>query len=266
MTHPSGRVQVWRWRENQPPIAADDEVALEEPLEIRVAGRAVSITMRTPEHDEELALGFLVGEGVLKRSEDVEHVRRCERTDDGIDVIVSSLVALDFSRLTRHVFASSSCGVCGAATIDAVRKQFVPPGAGPVLKSETVHRLAGRLRASQPTFDKTGGLHGAGLFDMEGKLLLVREDVGRHNAVDKVVGHSFRVGLLPLSRHVLVVSGRASFEIVQKALAAGIPIVAAVSAPSSLAIELARESNITLIGFLRDGRFNVYTHPERITA
>jgi FdhD protein len=245
--------------------SAPDDIAGEEPLEIRVAGRAVSVTMRTPGYDDELAAGFLVGEGILSRRADLEHVRRCDR-DSGalVDVLVSPGVAVDFARLTRHVFASSSCGVCGSATIDAVRQKFEPAREGPRVDPELFYTLAEQLRRAQPTFDRTGGLHGAAVFDHAGRLLVAREDVGRHNAVDKVIGHAFLAGLLPLGSHILMVSGRASFEIVQKALSAGIPIVAAVSAPSTLAIDLADESNITLVGFLRERGFNVYAHPERV--
>lgn len=257
--------RVWRHQQGTTPLETTDHIAREEPLEIRVAGRGVGITMRTPGHDEDLALGFLVGEGLLNSPADVEHVRNCDRPDsDLVDVIVAPGVAVDFAALTRHVFASSSCGVCGSATIDAVRRAHRAAHDGPVIAGSILHGLADKLRAAQPTFEKTGGLHGAALFDARGELLLAREDVGRHNAVDKIVGHAFREGLLPLSHHILLVSGRASFEIVQKALAAGVGIVAAISAPSSLAVDLALESNITLVGFLRPGRFNVHSHPERI--
>lgn len=264
-------------------MEASDEVVGEGPLEVRVAGRGVSITMRTPGHDEELALGFLVGEGVLRSRGDVEHVRRCDQGEgakgDVVDVLVRPEVAVDFARLTRHVFASSSCGVCGSATIEAVRGVFAKVagaegGVGPFVAEGALWEMLAALRASQPTFDKTGGLHAAGLFELGGDggatLVAAREDVGRHNAVDKVVGFAFKAGMLPLSRHALLVSGRVSFEIVQKGLAAGVPVVAAVSAPSSLAIDLAEESGVTLIGFLRGreagraGRFNVYTHAGRV--
>jgi FdhD protein len=199
-----------------------------------------------------------------------------------VDVLVRPEVAVDFARLTRHVFASSSCGVCGSATIEAVAGVFAKVAgaeggageAGPFVAEGALWEMLAALRASQPTFDKTGGLHAAGLFEIGGDgratLIAAREDVGRHNAVDKVVGFAFKAGMLPLSRHVLLVSGRVSFEIVQKALAAGVPVVAAVSAPSSLAIDLAEESGVTLIGFLRGGeagkpgRFNVYTHAGRV--
>jgi FdhD protein len=172
--------------------------------------------------------------------------------------------AVDLTRLTRHVFASSSCGLCGTVTIEAVRGEFAPLAPGAVIDAATLLALPARLRAAQPAFDETGGLHAAALFDVGGQLVVAREDVGRHNAVDKVLGYGLLHGLLPFAAHVLVVSGRASFEIVQKALAGGIPVVAAVSAPSTLAVELAEESGQTLVGFLRPPRFNVYAGPERI--
>lgn len=261
----SARYPVVKHRQGQTPTRAEDEAVVEEPLEIRVAGRGVGVTMRTPGHDTELVLGFLVGEGLLARAGDVEHVRPCDRTaGDLVDVIVSPGVAVDFARLTRHVFASSSCGVCGTASIDALRHRFPNAANGLVVPARAFYEVVAKLRAAQPTFDQTGGLHAAGLFDASGALVVAREDVGRHNAVDKVVGWAFSRGMLPLTGHFLVVSGRVSFEIVQKALAAGVALVAGVSAPSSLAIDLASESKITLIGFLREGRFNVYTHGERI--
>jgi len=269
MTDSTTRSPVIRWRRDEPPVNGDDDLASEEPMEIRVAGRGVGVTMRTPgddpAHDEELALGFLVGEGVIAEQGDVLHVRRCDRSDgDVLDVLVGASVTVDFAALTRHVFASSSCGICGAATIELVRKRFPAVDDGPRVNAEMLLGLVDSLRAAQPAFDRSGGLHAAGLFDASGRLLVAREDIGRHNAVDKIVGHALRRDLLPLRDHLLLVSGRASFEIVQKALAAGIPIVAAVSAPSSLAVDLAEESNITLVGFLRPGRFNVYAHPQRI--
>lgn len=255
------RVRVERRRAGAAPEVVEDALAAEEPLEIRVGGRAIAVTMRTPGHDEELAMGFLVGEGVVRGAAEVERVRRCpEATGDVVDVLVN--VPVDFAGLTRHVFASSSCGVCGAATIDAVRRRFPRVAPGPIVAERTIYGLIETLRTRQPGFDATGGLHAAGLFDATGVLLAAREDVGRHNAVDKVVG--WAAGRLPLAGCVLAVSGRASFEIVQKAAAAGVPVVAAVSAPSSLAVELAAECGVTLIGFLREGRFNVYAGAERI--
>jgi FdhD protein len=262
------RCTVWRYEAPagmQPP--AEDAVAAEEPLEIRVAGRSVSVTMRTPGHDDELALGFLVGEGLIHDRGDVVHVRPCD-VDRGasVDVLVAPHVSIDFASLTRHVFASSSCGVCGSATIDAVCRRWPRLEGGPRILASTLLSLPSRLRAGQAAFDRTGGIHAAGLFNEAGDPLAIREDVGRHNAVDKLVGRALLDSMPPLEGHVLMVSGRISFEIVQKALAAGIRVVAAVSAPSSLAVDLAGETGISLVGFLREGRFNVYTHPHRIDA
>ena len=243
-----------------------DELAEEEPLEIRVRGRAISVTMRTPGHDDELALGFLLTEGIIRSPRDVLRVEPCGRNQDGnlLNVVLAPDVAVDFERLTRHVFASSSCGLCGKATIEAVRAQFPPVTCDLVVDPETIARLPETMRAAQATFDRTGGLHAAALFDLTGRLIVLREDVGRHNAVDKVVGHCLLSGPFPPDQHVLLVSGRSSFEIVQKALAARLPIVAAVSAPSSLAASFARESGQTLIGFLRGRRMNVYANPHRV--
>jgi FdhD protein len=243
-----------------------DELAEEEPLEIRVRGRAVSVTMRTPGHDEELALGFLFTEGIIRSRDDVLRVKPCERNEDGnlLNVLLAPDVPVDFERLTRHVFASSSCGLCGKATIDAVQSQFPPVISDLVIGAATLARLPEKMRASQRTFERTGGIHAAALFDTEGELIVLREDVGRHNAVDKVIGHCLRSGPFPLDHHVLLVSGRSSFEIMQKALAARVPVVAAVSAPSSLAADFALESGQTLIGFLRGRQMNVYTQSERV--
>lgn len=259
---------VWRYEASggmrQP---AEDAVAAEEPLEIRVAGRSISITMRTPGNDEELALGFLVGEGLIRSRGDVVHVRPCDVAHGtSVDVLVAPHVPIDYASLTRHVFASSSCGVCGSATIDAVRRRWPRLEGGPRVSASTLLSLPARLREGQAAFDRTGGIHAAGLFTEQGIPLAVREDVGRHNAIDKLVGRALLDSKLPLDRDLLMVSGRISFEIVQKALAAGIRLVAAVSAPSSLAVDLAVETGITLVGFLRDGRFNVYSHPHRIDA
>ena len=252
--------------ENGAVTTGPDELAPEEPLEIRVRGRPVSVTMRTPGHDEELAAGFLLTEGIIRRREDVLRVEPCGRNDDGnlLNVVLAPEVRVDFEMLTRHVFASSSCGLCGKATIEAVRGTFRRVESDVVVDAKTVLRLPEVMRDAQNAFDRTGGLHAAALFDADGKLIVLREDVGRHNAVDKVLGHALLQRSMPLQRHVLLVSGRSSFEIMQKALAARVPVVAAVSAPSSLAVEFAEESGQTLIGFLRVGRMNVYSHPERI--
>ena len=247
--------------------AADDELAEEEPLEVRVRGRPISVTMRTGGHDADLAVGFLLTEGVIRSAADVLRVDPCERNEFGnvVNVLLAPDVYVDFARLTRHVFASSSCGLCGKANVEAIRGQFPPLGAdATTVDAETILRLPDRMRATQATFDRTGGLHAAALFTTAGELVVLREDVGRHNAVDKVVGHCLRAGLVPLTGRVLMLSGRASFEIMQKALAAGIPIVAAVSAPSSLAAAFADDCGQTLVGFVRGRRLNVYAGRERV--
>ena len=242
-------------------------------MEIRVRGRSVSVTMRTPApgttQDEELAAGFLLTEGLIQRRADVHRIQPCGRDaeDNVVNVFLTPGVAVDFDRLTRHVFATSSCGLCGKASIESVHAHFdpIPPDESTgSINAEQLALWPDRLRDEQTTFARTGGLHAAALFDGEGRLVVCREDIGRHNAVDKVLGYALLHDLLPLCDHVLLVSGRASFEIVQKALAGRVPIVAAVSAPSSLAVEFAHDSGQTLVGFLRDGRMNLYAHPHRI--
>jgi FdhD protein len=242
-----------------------DELAIEEPLEVRVRGRAISVTMRTPGHDDELAAGFLLGEGIIRRRDDVLKIEPCLQNDadNVVNVLLAPDVAVDFEKLTRHVFASSSCGLCGKTSIDAVRSNFAKIDSDMTIAADTLLSLPQRMRESQQTFARTGGLHAAAIFSAGGELLVLREDVGRHNAVDKAVGRCL-LDAIALDRHVLLISGRASFEILQKALAARIPIVAAVSAPSSLAVDFATESGQTLIGFLREGRMNVYTQPQRV--
>ncbi len=250
-----------------------DTLAAEEPLEIRLAGAPLTVTMRTPGDDFDLAAGFLVSEGVLTAAEQVATIRYCAgATDDGrntynvLDVALAPGVNVPDLTLQRNFYTTSSCGVCGKASLDAVRTQAAfRPGDDPVEVSPDV--LAGlpeRLRAAQRVFERTGGLHAAGLFTAAGELLCVREDIGRHNAVDKVVGWALREARLPLAGTVLLVSGRASFELAQKALMAGIPVLAAVSAPSSLAVELAAEAGLTLVGFLRGTSMNVYAGAHRI--
>ncbi len=243
-----------------------DELAEEEPLEIRIQGRAISVTMRTPGHDADLAAGFLLTEGIIRSRDDVLFINPCSQSSgyNVLDVVLAPTVAVDFRRLTRHVFASSSCGVCGKATIDSVRGLFPPVRSNVVIEPELLATFPEKMREFQATFERTGGLHAAALFDASGRLIVLREDVGRHNAVDKVVGHCLLHGPFPLDTAILLVSGRSSFEIMQKALAASVPVVAAVSAPSSLAVEFAVESGQTLVGFLRDRRMNVYSHPHRI--
>jgi len=234
-----------------------DELAVEEPLEIRVNGRPVAVTMRTPGHDEELALGFLLSEGISP-------ARAAIPPDLPANTVDVEASGFDPGRLERNFYTSSSCGVCGKGALEAVGVESSPVTSDLVLAAELVAKLPDRLRESQPAFAATGGLHATGLFEPTGSLVCVREDVGRHNAVDKIVGDALLAGGLPLSERILLVSGRVSFEIVQKAAVAGIPVVAAVSAPSSLAVDLAERLGVTVVGFVRDGRFNVYTHPERI--
>lgn len=257
-----------------------DQLAAEEPLEIRAAGsadgkifdHAVAVTMRTPGDDYELAAGFLYTEGLLRAPADLREITYCVGADklkqqyNVVRVRLRDGVAFDAARLQRNFYASSSCGLCGKASLDAVRAAGCVPVAagGPALPLELIHGLAGKLRSRQPVFEKTGGLHAAALFDAAGELLSLREDIGRHNATDKAIGERFLAGKAAPVGHVLFVSGRASFEIMQKAAMAGVPVVAAVGAPSSLALDFANEFGQTLLGFVRDRRFNVYTHPERI--
>lgn len=243
-----------------------DELAEEAPLEIRVRGRAVSVTMRTPGHDDELAAGFLLTEGIIDRASDVQRIAHCAHNAAGnvINVSLARGVAFDADRLTRHVFASSSCGLCGKATIDAIQAQFPPVTSEVAFDAGAISRFPDAMRAVQETFQRTGGLHAAAVFDASGRLTVLREDVGRHNAVDKALGHCLMRGPFPLQEHALLVSGRTSFEILQKSLAARLPVVAAVSAPSSLAAEFAHRNGQTLIGFLRGCRMNIYTHAQRV--
>ncbi|OXM69072.1 sulfurtransferase FdhD [Amycolatopsis vastitatis] len=250
-----------------------DTLTVEEPLEIRVAGKPLSVTMRTPGDDFDLAAGFLVGEGVVRAATDIHSIRYCAgATADGgntynvLDVVLAPGVAPPVASVERNFYTTSSCGLCGKASLDAVRTTVTwPVGGDPFTTGPaTLAGLPDELRAAQRVFDRTGGLHAAGLFDADGKLLCLREDVGRHNAVDKVVGWAARDGKLPLAGTALMVSGRASFELVQKAAMAGIPLLAAVSAPSSLAVDLAAELGLTLVGFLRGTSMNVYTRPDRL--
>ncbi|WP_369031250.1 formate dehydrogenase accessory sulfurtransferase FdhD [Streptomyces adonidis] len=257
--------------------ARPDTLVAEEPMEIRLNGKPIAITMRTPGDDFALAVGFLVSEGVLAEGRELQNIVYCAgATEDGsntynvVDVRTAPDVVLPDITLERNVYTTSSCGLCGKASLDAVRTTARWPiddgaGAPPVrLAPELLASLPDRLRASQRVFDRTGGLHAAALFTEEGELLDIREDVGRHNAVDKLVGRALQNGRLPLSRTILLVSGRASFELAQKAVMAGIPVLAAVSAPSSLAVDLAAESGLTLVGFLRGSNMNVYAGEDRI--
>jgi FdhD protein len=241
-----------------------DAIAVEEPLEIRVDGTAVAVTMRTPGYDVDLALGFLLTEGIVADPADVRSAIAC--ADNVVDATLATPVP-DLA-VTRNFYTSSSCGMCGKASIDAIRtlSQWPVDTDGMTISPDVLVTLPERLRAAQKAFDRTGGLHAAGLFTSDGELLCIREDVGRHNAVDKVIGWAMQPNRLPLSGTILQVSGRASFELVQKALMAGIPALAAVSAPSSLAVELAADAGMTLVGFLRGTSFNVYADAGRVTA
>jgi FdhD protein len=252
-----------------------DTLAAEEPLEIRVAGRPLTVTMRTPGDDFDLARGFLVSEGVVSADSDIVAIRYCAgatangvNTYNVLDVLLDDGVPAPNPSLERNFYTTSSCGLCGKASLEAVRtisKWHVDRD--PLrLNAATIATLPDKLRAAQRVFDRTGGLHAAGLFDAGGELLCVREDVGRHNAVDKVIGWGLDAGRLPLSGTTLMVSGRASFELVQKAVMAGVPALAAVSAPSSLAVDLAREMGLTLIGFLRGSSMNIYSGVQRIPS
>jgi FdhD protein len=255
------------------PRRRPDDLAAEEPLEIRVGKAPLAVTMRTPGHDVDLALGFLLTEGVIRAPDDVRTAQLCAgvetpNTYNVVDVTLADGVPAPETDPSRNFYTTSSCGVCGKASIDAVRtRSAYDVGAdGFTVTARTLSTLPETLRAAQRTFDRTGGLHAAGLFDADGSLRVLREDVGRHNAVDKVVGWALRERRLPLAGHLLLVSGRASFELTQKAWMAGIPLLAAVSAPSTLAAELADEAGMTLVGFLRGRTMNVYTRPDRVSG
>ncbi len=251
--------------------AQQDYLAGEEPLEIRVGEHPLTVTMRTPGDDLDLAAGFLFTEGLIERHEQIlsiEHATECKATERGniVQVKLSADAALDLEKTWRNFFAASSCGICGKASIDAVRARGVkPPNRDFRASPEMICAMPEKLRSKQQIFGRTGGLHAAGLFNAKGELIVEREDIGRHNAVDKIVGWALRDGKLPFSECVLMVSGRGGFEIVQKAAMAGVPVLASVSACSSLAVQFAREIGMTLIGFLRDRRFLVYAGDERLS-
>jgi len=246
-----------------------DDLTVEEPLEIRIASKTVATTMRTPGHDEELAAGFLLSEGIVETHDKIDKFSRpaaARNRENILAVKFAGGMKVKLSSTKRFGTISSSCGICGKESIAAIRQDFPPIVSAKDVRIdiEALLSLPTLLRKLQGEFARTGGIHAAGIFDLGGKLKVVREDIGRHNAVDKAIGRAFLDQQLPLDRHVLLVSGRASFEIMQKALSAGIPIVASVSAPSTLAMEFARESNQTLIGFLRPPSFNIYSHIERV--
>ncbi len=249
-----------------------DYLAAEEPLEIRVSsdenpGAPLSVTMRTPGHDLELAAGFLLTEGIIDRAEQLADIRAVTNESTGKrNVVEAGITGIDYdpARMQRNFFAASSCGVCGKASVESIRRRGLrAPNPNFRVAPELLCSLSDKLREDQAVFDRTGGLHAAGLFDADGRLLQIREDIGRHNAIDKIVGWALLERRLPLSEHILLVSGRGGFEIAQKAVAAGIPVLASISAPSSLAVKLSREMGLTLIGFLRGSRFVVYSGGER---
>jgi FdhD protein len=253
-----------------------DTLATEEPMEIRLlaggATQTVAVTMRTPGADFELAAGFLYGEGIVKSTDDIARISYCVDSDldaaqqyNIVNVELRGGTEYDLRPLERHFYTTSACGVCGKARLEQLELRGCPVvGPGPEISAETIYSLPGKLREAQGLFDATGGLHAAALFDEEGNLIALREDVGRHNATDKLVGWALLEGKLPLSGHIVMVSGRSSFEILQKCLTAGVPFVCAISAPSSLAVDVAREFGMTLVGFLRGERFNVYAGLERV--
>ena len=252
--------------------ALQDLLAVEEPLEIRLGDRTVSITMRTPGNDFELAAGFLFTEGILQGPRQIREIRWSKtsgnprQAGNSVTVELNPGIEVDLERLERHFYTTSSCGVCGKASIEALEVQGCPvlPKSTPRVQPSVIHNLPETLRHQQAVFERTGGLHAAALFDPDGNLVLLREDVGRHNAVDKLIGAEMLAGHTPLYDKLLLVSGRTSFELVQKALMAGIPILAAVGAPSSLAVETAQRFNMTLLGFVRNARFNIYSGVSRI--
>ncbi len=267
--NPALPVQIVRYR-NGEVIERADELAAEEPLEIRIEGHSVAVLMRTPGQDRELAAGFLVTENLVRRADEIFEITVCGEAPGGADesnvanVTLKNPASFNPSKFSRNLFSSSSCGICGKASIDAIAQQFSPITSELKISAELLLELPTHLSAAQETFQRTGGLHACALFDETGKLFGTREDVGRHNALDKLIGYALLKNCLPLARHILLLSGRVSFEMVQKSLAAGITIIAAISAPTSLAVEFARANNQTLIGFLRGDHMNVYAGTERI--
>ncbi|MFP6898102.1 MAG: formate dehydrogenase accessory sulfurtransferase FdhD [Roseibacillus sp.] len=249
-------------RIGQPNVASADRVAVEEPLQLVVDGHPVAVMMRTPGNDEELTAGFLWTEGIISSREEIARID-VEAKDNHALAFLADGVAVDYERLTRHLFSASSCGLCGKATIEAITAVHEPAADGPVFSNDVLLGAPDTLRAAQNTFEQTGGLHASAIFDAEGATLVVREDVGRHNALDKVLGWAL-LNEVSLSSSFVLMSGRLSFELMQKALAGRIPLVAGISAPSSLAVEFAEESNQTLVAFLRPPKFNVYAGVGRV--
>lgn len=274
---PTSTKLITRWAAAEP-MRVEDELVVEEPLEIRVGEQSLIVVMRTPGHDFELAAGFLYTESLITSGDDIEIIAYCDEdvseTQEGrlssleniVNVQLTEELDLAQSGWQRNFHANASCGLCGKMTIESVRQQVPPLDSGFRIDQGVLYQLNDRLRTAQSVFERTGGLHAAGLFSETGELLIVREDIGRHNAVDKVIGQALLSDLVPLERYILMVSGRASFEIVQKALFARIPVVVAVSAGSTLAVELAVEGNLTLIGFMRGQSMAVYSCPERISC
>ena len=265
ITRQSAVWPVIRYAGGRRELEQPDQLAAEEPLEIRVEGQSVAVVMRTPGNDRELAAGFLLTENLVQSTADIFDITQCGAHEgEVVNVTLKNPAAFDPAKLTRNVFSSSSCGVCSKATIDAARQSFAAIESTCTVRAETLLQLPALLREKQETFNQTGGLHACALFDLAGTLQQLREDVGRHNALDKLIGHALLENRLPLHDQVLLLSGRVSFEMMQKALAAGVPIVAAISAPTTLAVQFARESNQTLIGFLRGETMNIYAGAERV--
>jgi FdhD protein len=244
-------------------------MAAEEPLEIRVEGHSIAVVMRTPGHDRELAAGFALTEGIVRKRSEIFEITSCLTNDASagnvVEISLTDPAGFDAAKLSRHIYSSSSCGICGKATIEAAMQQFPAITNAPRIAAQTLLGLPAKLAAAQETFQRTGGLHACAFFDQSGELLLLREDVGRHNALDKLIGHELLANRIPLGNRLLLLSGRVSFEMTQKALAAGIAIIAAISAPTSLAVKFARANNQTLIGFLRGETMNVYSGQARLT-
>ncbi|PYS35491.1 MAG: formate dehydrogenase accessory sulfurtransferase FdhD [Acidobacteria bacterium] len=263
----SSRVSVVKVEETQSQ-RVDDDVVIEEPLEIRVNGDSLSVTMRTPGDDFDLAVGLLWTEGIIRSRDEIGTIAYCPDEEQPELKNIVNVVLVDTTRKiesSRRLWSNSSCGLCGKATLESIHQVCQPVASSIVISRELLFSLPSRLRQAQANFERTGGIHAVGLFDEQGSLLVLREDIGRHNAVDKVLGAAL-VGGLPVSETIMMVSGRLGFEIAQKALVAGIPVVASISAASSLAIELANDLGMTTIGFLRGRSMNVYSHPERIAA